>query len=150
MNENLNSQPWKANRVQWQNKTRENKNTTHTQIQTQTVGPGVPAWHFQVKLDKFPKSLPCTWMPTQNKMRELGAVPSEVLATSYTCDALCEFPSFSSLLRSASPVCTVCTTEATSEPPSGSDSARRILSIERTGPAYRGGLEWHLLPQNTQ
>ena len=58
MSKNWNSQPWKANRVQWGNKTRE--------TQAQPVRPRAPACCFRVKLGKFPNSLLCILVSPAN------------------------------------------------------------------------------------
>ena len=140
MSKNWNSQPWKANRVQWGNKTRES--------QASPVRPGAPACCFQIKLGKFPNSLLCILVSSTKKRMELGPMSSGVLDTSYTYDSGW-IPQLHSLLRPSSLLCKVSITEAASEPPSGSNSTPRILTVGRTGQAYLPGIYYHRLPNNS-
>lgn len=141
MSKNWNSQPWKANRVQWGNKIRE--------TQAQPVRSRAPACCFRVKLGKFPNSLLCILVSQhQNEMMEWGPMPSRVLGTSYTYDSGW-IPQLHSLLRPSSLLCKVSITEAASEPPSGSNSTPQILSVERTGQAYLCSIYYHRLPNNS-
>lgn len=123
MSKNWNSQPWKANRVQGGNKTRETSPAGKTRS----------------------SCLPCILVSSTDKRMELGLMPPGVLGTSYTYDSGW-IPRLHSLLRPSSLLCEVCVTEAAWEPPSGSNSTPRILSVERTGWAYLHGIYYHRLP----